>query len=408
MTNRATKQVKVGMRLRDALALSREIGCEVTEEGTNFHIHHPEYPEAGYAKTRRKDSDVQIGFVNYLKRLERAQKSNGELFNGAKAGVLASMKDRKLPEPKPVKPPKLVKPKHHGPKIPAMLEQILAGAKEWDYQCHEGALIKIRVLVNPELAMTWLNRMGPNRDISQRTVDKYGRDMKEGRWYDIGDPIRFDIAGFLRDGQHRLWAVVEANVSEYFTIAFGVTEQGVAAIDTGRGRSYANVHTMRGTTNVATFAALCRILWTAELHDDRPVDNYAESPSHGELDEIAGRYAKEIDCALSFVMSEASHVVPSRTVLAFAFLKFSQINKADAEKWLKDLLTGESLEAKDPVYKLRRFFEKNRAGPRGGGRNRMNRSLMYAMMVKSWNYRRDGVTPGILIFRSDEIFPKPH
>lgn len=51
-----------------------------------------------------------------------------------------------------------------------------------------------------------------NRNISERVVDKYANDMLAGNWCLTHQGIAFDVNGDLLDGQHRLAAIVKANV----------------------------------------------------------------------------------------------------------------------------------------------------------------------------------------------------
>src|SRR5207248_3219207 len=64
------------------------------------------------------------------------------------------------------------------------------------------------VQVTPEMAAKWLETTGPNRPVHQATVERLAADMSNAAWYLNGDRIRFDENDALRDGRHRLSAVV--------------------------------------------------------------------------------------------------------------------------------------------------------------------------------------------------------
>ena len=66
--------------------------------------------------------------------------------------------------------------------------------------------------VTPELACRWLEANTQNRVVNPAHVDRLVRDMKAGRWYLTHQGIAFDTHGLLVDGQHRLWAILEADV----------------------------------------------------------------------------------------------------------------------------------------------------------------------------------------------------
>ena len=69
-------------------------------------------------------------------------------------------------------------------------------------------------VITPEIATDILENHNPrNRRVSEPTVEAYASDMKQGRWVLNHQGIAFDEEGNLIDGQHRLWAIVFANVS---------------------------------------------------------------------------------------------------------------------------------------------------------------------------------------------------
>ncbi len=71
-----------------------------------------------------------------------------------------------------------------------------------------------RMLVTPELARLWLSKNDGNRPIDERRVQDFEEDMLAGRWRKKGGiPIIITSSGELRNGQHRLTALVRANCS---------------------------------------------------------------------------------------------------------------------------------------------------------------------------------------------------
>jgi hypothetical protein len=399
----ATKAT-TGMKLRNALHLARQAGCEVTEEGVNYHFRHPDCLEAGFARQRRHDSEAQIGLVNYLRRLDRLMKAK----NGHPVGGLVSTQIVQPPV-KAVKAAKAAEPGGCDEQTRAALANFFEGA-QWIYRSRLGHIIDCRALLTPAVAARWIeNSMGPNRHLSSLTVDRLKRDMQEGHWRDIGDPIRVDADWRIRDGQHRIWALFDSGTEQWFTVHCGVTEADIAAMDTGRSRTFANVMAMRGDRSyVRETAAVCRLIWAAKRHPTRPINHYADTPSHAELIEIESDYAQRIEALFKVMPPHATTIVPSRSILAYAVLRFSEIDQEAAYKWMHDLIEGANLDPADPVYKLRRYFERGRRMASGRSRtSRLGRDVIYALMVKSWNYRRSGYSPAFMKFSENEDYPVP-
>jgi len=123
------------------------------------------------------------------------------------------------------------------------------------------------VVVNPQLAQTWLDTMGPNRHLNEANVARLELDMGKGNWYDNGDPIRFDKKGRLRDGQHRLQALIRSGKSFPFHVIRNLDDKALQIVDTGKQRTFGDMLAMReGAQSVAPglarkIAATAKMVW---------------------------------------------------------------------------------------------------------------------------------------------------
>lgn len=89
--------------------------------------------------------------------------------------------------------------------------------------------------VTPELASAWLRTANTrNRNVRQYHVTRLAHDMKAGAWRLTHQGVAFAADGTLVDGQHRLAAVVLANVSVQMVVFRGVSasDETYSAIDT--------------------------------------------------------------------------------------------------------------------------------------------------------------------------------
>ena len=89
--------------------------------------------------------------------------------------------------------------------------------------------------VTPEKAEEFLLHNTNNRHIRKEAVESYARDMAAGKWALTGQGISFDSKGMLRDGQHRLMAVVKSGCTIPMLICFDIDD--TTAIDCGVNRS---------------------------------------------------------------------------------------------------------------------------------------------------------------------------
>ena len=95
--------------------------------------------------------------------------------------------------------------------------------------------------VTPELARTWLKINNYNRPRNSEAVEKYVRQIKEGRWKLTHQGLAFTRNGFLLDGQHRLWAIIECDATLPMRVCINEPVENYDAIDCGRNRSNLDV-----------------------------------------------------------------------------------------------------------------------------------------------------------------------
>lgn len=102
------------------------------------------------------------------------------------------------------------------------------------------AMITIDEVITPAIAKEYLKlNKANNRKMSIKVVEGYAQDMKSGRWELTHQGIAFNEKGELIDGQHRLSAIVMANVPVVMNVTRGVpaSEAGFYVIDRERNRN---------------------------------------------------------------------------------------------------------------------------------------------------------------------------
>jgi hypothetical protein len=121
--------------------------------------------------------------------------------------------------------------------------------------------------ITPELALALLERNKNNRTIVIERVHGYARDMRDGVWHVNNQGLGFGANGELYDGQHRLLAVVKANIAVPMIVVRDIGVQARGTIDMGRSRSVGDTLAMiDGEENGNRFAAWIRVIH--ELHGE--------------------------------------------------------------------------------------------------------------------------------------------
>lgn len=114
-----------------------------------------------------------------------------------------------------------------------------------------------RILITPSSAKELLEINVINRRVRKEVVASYARDMKNGKWRDnTGELIKISKSNVLLDGQHRLYAVIQSNVSSYFHVATDIEDDVFTVLDTGKMRGGSDVLQVYGAKNYTRISAI--------------------------------------------------------------------------------------------------------------------------------------------------------
>jgi len=101
--------------------------------------------------------------------------------------------------------------------------------------------------VTPSIAKDWLDRNSDSqRKVRQGIVDRYARDMLNGKWALTHQGIAFDCKGKVIDGQHRLWAIVNSGVTVKMVVVRNSPSDAFDHVDLGYGRTASDVLKAQG------------------------------------------------------------------------------------------------------------------------------------------------------------------
>lgn len=107
------------------------------------------------------------------------------------------------------------------------------------------------VTFTPEQAQYILEHFNPSTNREQRlnNIRQYATSIKTGRWELNGEPLIFSKDGHLLDGQHRLFACVQAGMPLTTFCVFNISPKTFGSMDTGSNRSVANAFQTEGIRN---------------------------------------------------------------------------------------------------------------------------------------------------------------
>lgn len=257
--------------------------------------------------------------------------------------------------------------------------------------------------VTADLAEKWLDQNTHNRNLREKAVMAYARDMESGNWAENGEAIKFAKDGTLLDGQHRLQAIALSGVTLKLLVVTGLDNRTQETMDDGRKRTLADALHLRGEANSVILGSLLRraLMWEMGL--------YRNSGAYTPTNTECLNYLHEHPDVRASATLAASLRKPSRlpaSVLGLTHWLFTRIDADDADWFFERLGSGVGLAQYHPVWTLRK-----RAGEIAEGSGRVPEDMLLAFVIKAWNGYRDGEEMRILRYRpggaTPEKFPLP-
>lgn len=239
--------------------------------------------------------------------------------------------------------------------------------------------------ITPNKAQELLSTNTSNRKMRTRTIKAYARDMAAGKWQMSGEPIKVDTAGNLRDGQHRLAAVIEANVTVPMLVVRGVAHDSQRVMDSGIRRNVTDQLDMAGKKNTRIMSAAGRL---ALIEPNAGfVAEAIDQPTTTEILEFIDAYEEEITEAASMAAFFSHHIPIPPSVTCVAWMNFVQID-ADACMEFFDSMKQQRLDGEgDPRLALIRRLTKS-----SHQTERMPQRQALSLVYRAWNAWRAGDT----------------
>jgi hypothetical protein len=248
--------------------------------------------------------------------------------------------------------------------------------------------------ITPEMAMALLEKNTKNRNPSKRQIAFLTNEIKEGRFVFNGESIIIAEDGTLLDGQHRLMAVVEANMPIKSVLIRDVPKEAQKTIDVGTCRSASDVMAMDGIKYSTAIAA-----------GIRNIANGCDNKSRKRISttEIMEMYEKEkelMDAMTEYTIhlyNTSSKVISASQAMAYMYL-FSLEDRL-AKKFIKEIFTGRQFGKSNAAILLR-----NRLVDDKLSRNRMIGSLKKELFQTAWKKYLEGeVLYRLRVFTKEEL-----
>lgn len=208
------------------------------------------------------------------------------------------------------------------------------------------------VTITPVIAKYILEQNPDNRKLNDLMVSQIVKDIKSGFWKLNGETIIISDDGMVNDGQHRLNAIVLADLPVETTVFFGATRESRYTVDMGRQRTVGDFLRMENVKNGERCASVAALYaaWQKGYYGQGSKNYKATKQQirHGYFEN-----KEVIDRAIDAV-GHAKFVIrcgPTSFVCAYVIL--SQINHKACDEFFEKLISGENLHRGDAIMQAR-------------------------------------------------------
>jgi len=254
--------------------------------------------------------------------------------------------------------------------------------------------------VTPEMAMHLLDANTNNRPLNQQHVNRIARQISDGKWKYNGDSIKIARNNDILDGQHRLWAVVEAKQPIETVIVRDLDPDAFATIDTIRKpRSGADVLSMHGVTHhrvIISTALQWLIRWQRKV-----IEDYRAPKNRVENADVEQAFHDNPGIMRAAERASKCRGLTSAGMIAFFYFILTNRNPDLAERMIHTLENPAGVGVNDPFFRLRAYLT-----------NTQHKDPLQtiACMIKAANAAHEGREMRILKWHNQgsnaETFPK--
>jgi hypothetical protein len=241
------------------------------------------------------------------------------------------------------------------------------------------------VQMTPARARTILEACNShNRSWEDRRVAQYAQDMRRDDWLFTGEAIKVSREGVLLDGQHRLYAVLDADMTVPLLLITGLDPRAQEVMDQGKPRSLSDALHLRGEPDPNNVAAALRMI-AHFYRDGAPFQmGRAAGMSHGYALRLfdRGSNREDLHAALKFVRNRRKGQWISLSQMAALHFLFSAADEPRALAFTAGLMEGSSTVT--AVRELRsHLIEEYDRSQTGQPRQHIKTRTVY--IVQAWN-----------------------
>lgn len=254
------------------------------------------------------------------------------------------------------------------------------------------------VTLTPEDAMALLESNASNRPLNDQHVRRIARQIVDGKWRFNGDTIKVSSTNDILDGQHRLWAIIEAKMSVVTIVVRGIEPDAFATIDTLRKpRSGSDVLALLGATShrvVISTALQWLTRWQRKC-----LETYRAPSNRIENSDVEQAYRDNPGIMRAAESASRLRGLANPGIIAFFYFVLTNRNPDLAERMMHTLENPAGVGINDPFFRLRVYFTSDKA--------RKDPLTTIVFMIKAANAAHEGREIKTLSWRNQGSFAEP-
>jgi hypothetical protein len=251
-------------------------------------------------------------------------------------------------------------------------------------------------IITPSLAKLLLENNLHNRPLKKSKVSDYANQMKLGLWKLSPEGITISKTGKVLNGQHRLHAVILANINVPFMVFTEVEDELFKTFDTGSKRNGADVFHIEGIKNASTLAAVIALhqyIINKKVRNNNPSDRLSNT-------QLLDIYYQ--DSNFWTIVGQKTRVfydsckILNPSIIGSCYAIFVKLNEDDCEKFFNELCVGLNLKKTDITWQLRnKFYNDSKS------QTKLPITIKMALIIKAWNAMRQDKK--VIVLKFDHI-----
>lgn len=241
------------------------------------------------------------------------------------------------------------------------------------------------VQVTPAVAEELLGKNVRNRNVREKVVRAYGRDMRADNWLVTGEAIKIAEDGDLIDGQHRLLAVIWSGVTVPMFVAKGIRADAQRVMDTGAKRSPGDMLKLDGHANAHHLAAAARFAITYLASSASPSRTQRDAVTNSELSEFLENN-QDFPAAVAAVLHYRRTIDIPMSVTGVTWWLLAQLDPEACETFFHSIANNQTSGAGDPRNTLIQRLATARRNNES-----LTQTAQLSMLFRAWNHWRKGL-----------------